>query len=261
MLRRGLSSQSRWVTRRRQLTYTLQVTSGRYFIWLVDTRTQEKCSPFSILSGARSANSNTKSYRQTKESLCARRLASSVARVESSNADHPNWDVIYLSRSLSEDSTARPIMTGDVFENVTIRTVNGEEKVKTVMVLQHPCALRSDGVELSESVLVVLVRQHKIVEPADWKKYWKLMPLPDLMPSVDSGKRNQAAFFDDTFHVHRDELRSRVACLSLRGVNLLIQRWVHHCSRVVVKTNDIDQETSGAYEEVILSKSGVRRQC
>ena len=118
------------------------------------------------------------------------------------------------------------------------------------MVLQHPCALRSDGVELSESVLVVLVRQHKIVEPADWKKYWKLMPLPDLMPSVDFGKRNQAAFFDDTFHVHRDELRSRVACLSLRGVNLLIQRWVHHCSRVVVKTNDIDQETSGAYEEV-----------
>ena len=118
------------------------------------------------------------------------------------------------------------------------------------MVLQHPCALRSDGVELSESVLVVLVRQHKIVEPADWKKYWKLTPLPDLMPSVDSGKRNQAAFFDDTFHVHRDELRSRVACLSLRGVNLLIQRWVHHCSRVVVKTNDIDQETSGAYEEV-----------
>lgn len=170
--------------------------------------------------------------------------------LEGPDGELPNWDILYLSRGSSEDSSARPIMTGDIFEYVTVRTVNGEEKVKTVMVLQHPCALRSDGVELSESVLVVLVRQHKIIEPADWKKYWKLMPLPDLMPSVDSGKRNQAALFDDTFHVHRDELRSRVACLSLRGVNLLIQRWVHHCSRVVVKTDDIDQETSGAYEEV-----------
>lgn len=141
-------------------------------------------------------------------------------------------------------------MTGDVFEDANVRTVSGEAKVKTVMVLQHPCALRSDGIKLSESVLVVLLRQHKVVEPTDWKRYWKLMPLPDLMTWVDSGKRNQVAMFDDTFHVHRDELRSRIACLSLRGVDLLVQRWVHHCSRVVVKTADIDQVTSGAYEEV-----------
>lgn len=80
------------------------------------------------------------------------------------------------------------------------------------------------------------------------------MPLPDLMPSVDSGRRHQAAFLDELYLVSPDDLaaENRVACLSQAGVNLLLQRWVHHNSRVVVPTVTYQEVTSPAYEEADL---------
>ena len=37
--------------------------------------------------------------------------------------------------------------------------------------------------------------------------------------------------------------------MSQRGVNLLLQRWVHHNSRVIVPTYDYQDVTSSQYEE------------
>jgi len=41
----------------------------------------------------------------------------------------------------------------------------------------------------------------------------------------------------------------RVAILSQFGVNILLQRWVHYNSRVVVPTTTFFDQTSGVYEE------------
>ncbi len=125
----------------------------------------------------------------------------------------------------------------------------GESKVKTVIIIQHPCALREDGIALTESVLVAEVRRCPVLAPEKWNTTGKIMPLPSLLPESGSSQRNQAAVFERTYHCHRDGLTDRLACLSLQGVNLLMQRWVFHCSRVVVPSWDFNDVVSPAYEE------------
>jgi hypothetical protein len=80
------------------------------------------------------------------------------------------------------------------------------------------------------------------------------MPLPDLVPTVDSSKRNRAAFFDELYVADPSKLGPRMACLSPLGVNLLLQRWVHHSSRVVVETHRYNEVTCGPYEEADITE-------
>src|SRR5262249_36105770 len=94
----------------------------------------------------------------------------------------------------------RPIFTGDTFAKVTVQSV-GDTKVKDVMILQHPCALRSNGVDLHPRLLVAELRKHPVIGVQDWTGHVAKMPLPDLFPTVASGKRNQAAFFAELYLV------------------------------------------------------------
>ena len=109
--------------------------------------------------------------------------------------------------------------------------------------------MRPDGVALTESILVAEVRKFSILPPDKWDTNGKLMPLPDLFTDVTSTRRRQAALFDNTFHVHSSDLENRVACLSPRGVNLLLQRWVYHSSRVIVPSSDFNTAVSPVYEQ------------
>jgi hypothetical protein len=112
--------------------------------------------------------------------------------------------------------------------------------------------MRSNGVDLVPRLLTAEVRKHRQVPPEDWTRYGKLMPLPDLFPEVESAQRHQAAFFDSLHLVAPGLLVRRTACLSQRGVNLLLQGWVHHNSRVVIPTATYNQVTGGVYEEADL---------
>jgi hypothetical protein len=111
--------------------------------------------------------------------------------------------------------------------------------------------MRPDGVNLAESLLVARLSNFPLLRRQSWDTNGRLMPLPDLMPDVVSGKRHQAAFFDNTYHVHPSQLdlTKRVACLSEAGVYLLLQRWVFHSSRVVVPTFDFESMNSHVFTE------------
>ena len=63
-----------------------------------------------------------------------------------------------------------------------------------------------------------------------------------------------AATFTELSLVSSEDLKvaERVAMLSLQGVNLLVQRWIYHCSRVVIPTARISEQISGPYEEADL---------
>ncbi len=162
----------------------------------------------------------------------------------------PEWGAIYRARG-EEVVAYRPVVTGDVFEKVEV--AGGEvPKHKTVIVLQHPCALRTNGVDLVERVLVAEVRPHKLIDRDRWLGYTKLMPLPELRPELHSQKRDQAALFEELFLVAPELLEIRIASLSQIGVNLLMQRWVHHNSRAVVPTMTYQRVTSAAFEETDL---------
>jgi hypothetical protein len=148
----------------------------------------------------------------------------------------------------------RPIFTGDIFTGVPVLGPHGDQKTRAVMILEHPCTMRTDGVTLSQSILVAKVEPHAVVLRPNWSSYGKLMPLPDVIPTSTSLKRNQAAFFDNTYHVHPDDLdlSRRIACLSEVGTYLLWQRWVRHSSRVIAPLFNFEEMNSHVFAETDL---------
>ncbi|SIH06810.1 Uncharacterised protein [Mycobacteroides abscessus subsp. abscessus] len=154
----------------------------------------------------------------------------------------PDWGSIYLYRG-EEVSKFRPVFTGDVFLL--------PENAGMVQIIQHPCAIRLDGVHLVPQLLVSTVDSSKALKPSAWKGNFKQFPLPDL---EGDGTEHRSAFFHKPSLVSPDVigLGKRVACLSQFGVNLLLQRWVHHNSRVVVPTWSVDEATAEQYEEADL---------
>jgi hypothetical protein len=164
----------------------------------------------------------------------------------------PDWDTLYRSRG-DEVSQKRPIFTGDVFTGVQLHGSTGTVKARSVVVLQHPCSMRTNGVDLAWQVLVAEVTNRKEIAESGWVDgNFNLMPLPDLRPEVATQARHQAANFDNLYTVAPELLASRIASLSPFGVNLLLQRWVHYSSRVVVPTHNFHEQTVAFYEEADL---------
>jgi hypothetical protein len=173
-----------------------------------------------------------------------------VKELEAPGGDPPDWDSIYIARPGDELAAYRPVMTGDVFNRVELYAADGTRKIRNVMVIQHPCAIRQGAIEIAESILVAVVDDHPFIEPSAWKGHSKLMPLPDFRRETQSRKRHQAAFFDRHYIAHRSQLSDRISALSLSGTNLLLQRWVRYSSGVVVPTYDLDGVVCPVYEEV-----------
>jgi hypothetical protein len=132
-----------------------------------------------------------------------------------------DWDELYRARG-DEVVTYRPLFTGDVCDHTPVITPDGQEHTKTVMVVQHPCALRTNGIDLVSRLLVAEVRRHRVIPSADWTKFIKLMPLPDLVPTVDTGMRHRAAFLSELYLADPSKLGPRLACLSPLGGELVV---------------------------------------
>jgi hypothetical protein len=158
----------------------------------------------------------------------------------------PYWAALYLYRG-SEVIKARPVFTGDVFFDVEVQGVGAIEH-KNVLVIQHPCALRSNGIDLMDSLMVVEVIPGKLLAQSQWLGNYRLMPLPEL---VDGDEPHHAGSFTSPYLVIPDslDLTKRVACMNPLGVNLLLQRWVYYNSRAAVPTWKYDDAVSAQYEE------------
>lgn len=166
-------------------------------------------------------------------------------------AGKPVPATLYRARG-EEVVDLRPVFTGDVYDNVSVEGPTVETRSRTVIVLQHPCAMRVDGVNLASKLLVAEVGNRKPLAEDAWRGNYGVMPLPDLRPDVESARRHQAASFDKLHLVKAEDLVERVACLSPVGVNLLLQRWLHHSSRLVVPTWQLHETIEGEYEEADL---------
>lgn len=146
---------------------------------------------------------------------------------------------------------ARPLLTGDVFSNVTIIEADGSTREIMAMVLDHPCSLRVDGVNLVPRLAVA------VVEPAagaHWNGSFNRMFLPAPFPQTSPQVKAYAAFFDQCYHVSPEQLEAgtRIACLSPTGINILLQRRVKHFSRVTVEAFKFQEANEGVYEEADL---------
>ncbi|MEU0793837.1 hypothetical protein ABZ342_27530 [Amycolatopsis sp. NPDC005961] len=164
---------------------------------------------------------------------------------------HPDWESLYRSRA-DEVASTRPIFTGDIFRDVLVSGVD-EPARKNIIILQHPCAMRTDGISLVDRVLVAEIRTDRAFSAREWLRNFKKMPLPLLLGHNEADAGYVALLNSLYFAKPKDlELDHRIACLSQVGVNLLLQRWVHHNSRVIVETFQYQEVSSSAFEEVEL---------
>jgi hypothetical protein len=155
-------------------------------------------------------------------------------------------DDLYLARG-DDVCDARPVLTGDVLDDVEVTEPDGSRARLSVILVEHPCSLRSDGVNLVPKLLVAAVRPREGI--GSWRGNFSLMFLPGLRP-----QEHAAADFGDPYVVSPGQLETghRVACLSTFGINLMLQRQVHRTSRVVVPTLQFQAANEGVYEEADL---------
>jgi hypothetical protein len=159
---------------------------------------------------------------------------------------NPDWESIYLYRG-SEVVEGRPIFTGDVFFGAEVQGI-GAIETKNIVVVQHPCAVRVDGINLATSLMVAEVASDKLYAEREWQGNYKIMPLPYL---TNEGSPHYSADFLSMYLAISDSLApdKRVASMSLVGVNLLLQRFMYHNSRGVLPTWKYNEVTSGPYDE------------
>lgn len=150
---------------------------------------------------------------------------------------------LYLARG-PEVNEHRPLFTGDVLGNVAVPDV---QDTGMAMIIAHPCSMRGPEAKLNDVVLVAAAEPHSPVGPGAWTKgYFDTMPLPDLTPSG-----MHVARFSQLGTARSADLStpSRLACLSVYGVNLLQQRLIWYLTRFEVPTFRLQEAFAHTYEE------------
>lgn len=158
---------------------------------------------------------------------------------------HP--DDLYQVRGVDADLLQyRPLFTGDV-----LRLDDG----RLVALLQHPCSMRR-GAELVPRLLAAAVQPWHREVPSQWTGHFRRMFLPNL-----DEQENWVIDFDDIDLIDAAVIATstadRTTVLSQEGVNLLMQRWLHHQSRVVVPTRTINEMIAGQFDEADLTGDAV----
>jgi hypothetical protein len=160
---------------------------------------------------------------------------------------------LYLARG-KDVADARPILSGDVFQNVEIPGVEGEAGL--AMVLAHPCSMRH-GAHLRSRIHMARVQTGPEIPLAMWDGNYGAMPLPDLCVSGDLRER---AVFDLSGRVATELLTrdKRIACLDTKGVLLLMQRRTYDMTRVAVDLETIHESIAAELEEADLLEEWTR---
>ena len=165
-----------------------------------------------------------------------------------SGLDRPNLsDELYLARG-SDVEAYRPIITGDIFQG--LRVPGSEDDGGLAMVVAHPCSMRQ-GAHLKPHVQMAVVRNGPPIPLDRWDGNYGVMPLPELHRPGDLSPR---AVFELAGRVPTDELlrHRRMACLSAKGILLLLQRMTFSMTRVVVDLDILLGSIDFVLEEVEL---------
>lgn len=148
-------------------------------------------------------------------------------------------------------------MTGDVFDAVEIPGVKGGAGL--AMLLAHPCSMRR-GAHVRDHVQMARVDVGPAITAAAWDGNYGVMPLPDLVGPGDSRYR---ATFELAGRVPTAtlQLSRRLACLSERGITLLLQRLAFGQTRVVVDLDTLHDAIAHVLEEADLLEEWLSSRC
>ena len=163
--------------------------------------------------------------------------------------DHPpDVDDLYFDRGEPVEPW-RPVMPGDVFAGIALP---GLEAHEFLVVITHPCSMRTKHGALVPRLQAVAVRPHQKVAASQWPSgFLRVMPLPHLVPNSDEF---YAAYLNEIGTVKSEELdlANRRACLSDLGVLLLQQRFIANLARVTVKRSTLEAESAHVFAEAEL---------
>lgn len=157
-------------------------------------------------------------------------------------------DDIYVGRGRDIDPR-RPILQGDVFQNVRIPGVDDSE-LNLGMVLSHCCSMRA-GAHLRPHLLMARVEPSAAVPLERWAEgHFGEMPLPALF----SDPRHFRAVFDNVGRVQSVDLQpdGRIACLDRRGILLLQQRHVFSLTRAAIELSVLHDVSRPVLDEADL---------
>jgi hypothetical protein len=153
-------------------------------------------------------------------------------------------DALYDERT--DVSRARPLLQGDVFDDVVLPGF-GEEPTK-VQIVAHPCAMRT-GANLTPRITVAPVKPHRSITGTGWDGNVRLMPLAALV----GGEHFATRFVDVTACpaelLTRDH---RIATLSHQGIYVLQQRLIKHYTRVEMRLEVLRSESAPVLTEAEL---------
>jgi len=153
---------------------------------------------------------------------------------------------LYVARQ-PDVNINRPISTGDVFAGAAIL---GHPKCDMVMIVAHPCTIRSGDGRLKAVILAARVETHPHQPLEYWRRYSpRIMPLPELR----DGQYYAAHLSESGVVTCDDLLRSeRIACLSDEAVNLIQQRIAYTYTRAFIPTHWFKVANLGLFAEIEL---------
>lgn len=166
--------------------------------------------------------------------------------------DRPDdGEQIYRARG-SDLSPARPLLTGDVLEDVELP---GQEE-RTAMIIAHPCSMRR-GVTLAAKLTCAPVTDYQHIPPEGWNGHFSVFPLA----SLTSNDEHRAARLDRLVSLNSADcsVERRIACLEHSGIYLLQQRLIHCLARCKVKLSTIRASMEHVLEEAELQEEWVER--
>ena len=154
-------------------------------------------------------------------------------------------DALYDERA--DVSRARPLLQGDVFDDVVLPGF-GEEPRK-VQILAHPCAMRTAGATLTPRITVAPVEPYRLVTGRGWQGNPRVMPLAELV----EGEHFATKFVDVTACPAELLTRDRrIATLSHQGIYVLQQRLIKHYTRTEMALEVLRSESAPVLTEAEL---------
>lgn len=153
-------------------------------------------------------------------------------------------DALYDERG--DVSRARPLLQGDVFDDVVLPGF-GDEPTK-VQIVAHPCAMRT-GATLTPRITVAPVEPNQLVTGKGWQGNPRVMPLADLV----EGEHFATKFVDVTACPAELLTRDRrIATLSHQGIYVLQQRLIKHYTRTEMALEVLRSESAPVLTEAEL---------
>jgi hypothetical protein len=157
-----------------------------------------------------------------------------------------------------EASWYRPVATGDIFRGVVVPGATDEDAAfDLTMIIAHPSAMRK-GAELEPRARAASIAPVQGLSKKKWPRgSFNVFPLP-LLSAVaaangfDINDEQWGALLELAAPIETSQLdvTRRIACLSPKGIHLLLQRIVHSDTRFPVKEMTLAKVFSPKLEEL-----------